>query len=334
MPNQSIVKIGISIGDLNGIGPEVVLRSLSEIEVFGFVPIIYGNITLLEKLQEAFGTKLNMASSTGQINYTAGTVYVNEVWNEEVQMTYGTIDTNIGKYAFRSLEAATSALKQNDIDILITAPIHKASIKSDQFQFAGHTDYLNQQLTGSSLMMLVSDVIRVGLLTDHVPLDQVSSLISKELVMEKVRAMHESLIKDFGIARPKIALLGVDPHAGDSGAIGEIDGKILSPTVITLREIGIEVKGPFAADGFFGSRQHHQFDGILASYHDQGLVPFKLLSFGKGVNFTAGLDKIRVSPDHGTAFTIAGQGVASTSSFEAAIRLGIDIYQRRKHSQN
>lgn len=332
MSQHSLLKIGISIGDLNGIGSEVVLRSLDRLKLFDFVPIIYANFELIAELQETFGTHLNIAKWDVQSTLEQHTVYVIDVWPEQVPIVYGAIDAMVGQYAFKSLKAGTSALKIGEIDVLLTAPIHKASIMSKEFPFPGHTNYLSRELNGTSLMLLVSDNLRVGLLTDHVPLDQVTSVISEKLIFEKARTMKHSLQQDFGIEHPKIALLGVDPHAGDEGAIGSIDKDLLSPCVVKLQSLGIHIEGPFAADGFFGSGLYKDFDGILASYHDQGLVPFKLLSFGNGVNFTAGLNKVRVSPDHGTAFDIAGQGTASISSCLKAFEVGVVIFNKRQQT--
>ncbi len=327
---HSLLKIGISIGDLNGIGSEVVLRSLDHLNSFDFVPILFANYELIAGLQETFGTHLKIAQWNAQLPLKNQTVYVVETWSEQVPIVYGTMDSRIGKYAFKSLSAATHALKHGEVDVLLTAPIHKASIMSKEFPFPGHTNYLSRELGGTSLMLLVSDNLRVGLLTDHVPLDQVSKFISEKLILENAMAMKLSLQQDFGIENPKIALLGVDPHAGDQGAIGSIDQELMLPSIAKLQSKGILIEGPFAADGFFGSGKYSNYDGILASYHDQGLAPFKLLSFGNGVNFTAGLNRVRVSPDHGTAFDIAGKGIASISSCLKAFELGVSVYLKRK----
>jgi 4-phospho-D-threonate 3-dehydrogenase / 4-phospho-D-erythronate 3-dehydrogenase len=329
MSYQSRPRIGISIGDLNGIGSEVVLKCLDQFSNFDFVPLIFASSTLVSALQEKFGTTLKLSQWHNQTTIDQHTVYVVNVWTETPAISYGTLDHSIGQYAFQSLEAATKALRKEEIDVLLTAPINKASIKSTDFPFPGHTDYLNQHLDGKSLMLMVSGSLRIGLLTDHLPLNEVSLAITVKLISEKVRAMHWSLRFDFDIESPKIALLGLDPHAGDSGAIGQIDQDLIRPCLDSLRKKGIDAEGPFAADGFFGSGMFKNYDGILACYHDQGLIPFKLLSFGKGVNFTAGLNRVRVSPDHGTAFDIAGQNKASISSFKEALKAGITIHTNR-----
>ena len=231
--------------------------------------------------------------------------------------------------AIKSFESAVKALKQDKIDALVTAPINKHNIQSEEFKFPGHTDYLNQELQGDSLMLMVSDGLRVGLLTDHVPVKNVSEKITEKLIITKIDTVYRSLQQDFKIRRPKIAVLGINPHTGDNGVIGKEDDELMKPTLQKIRDTGKLVYGPYAADSFFGSDNYKQFDAIIASYHDQGLIPFKTLSFGHGVNFTAGLDKIRTSPDHGTAFDIAGKGIASETSFKEAVFLAIQVFKNR-----
>ena len=233
------------------------------------------------------------------------------------------------KYAIKSFVAATNALKENQIDVLVTAPINKYNIQSEEFNFPGHTDYLDKQLEGEALMFMIQDNLRVGLLTDHLPINEVSKHLNEELINRKVRTINESLIKDFKIRKPKIAVLGLNPHAGDGGVIGKEDEQIIKPAIKKIFDKGALVFGPFPADGFFGSNQFEKYDAVIAAYHDQGLVPFKTLSFGKGVNYTAGLDKIRTSPDHGTAFDIAGKGAADHGSFKEAVYLALDVYHNR-----
>jgi 4-hydroxythreonine-4-phosphate dehydrogenase len=213
--------------------------------------------------------------------------------------------------------------------VLVTAPINKYNIQSEEFKFPGHTDYLNQELEGDAVMLMVSDALKVGLLTDHVPVNEVSKHLNEKLISEKVKSLALALTQDFGIRKPKIALLGLNPHSGDNGVIGKEEDEIIRPTLKKLFEKGTLVFGPFAADSFFGSHQHEKYDAVLACYHDQGLIPFKTLSFGKGVNYTAGLNKIRTSPDHGTAYEIAGKNQADYNSFKEAVYLAIDIYNSR-----
>ena len=215
------------------------------------------------------------------------------------------------------------------MDILLTAPINKHNIQSDTFNFPGHTDYLNQELSGNSLMLMVTEHLRVGLLTDHIPVKDISANISEDLVISKINTIYDTLVSDFGIRKPKIALLGINPHTGDNGVIGEEDDNVLRPAIKKVKEEGKLVFGPYSADSFFGSDNYKNFDAVLAAYHDQGLIPFKTLSFGQGVNFTAGLDKIRTSPDHGTAYEIAGQGMANANSFMEALFTGIQIFKNR-----
>ena len=235
-----------------------------------------------------------------------------------------------GKYALVSLDKATEALKNGEIDLLVTAPIDKNNIQSEDFNFKGHTEFLESKLQGESLMILCSGDLRVGLITGHIPIQQVASDINPELIKKKVAIMHKSLVEDFNISKPKIAVLGLNPHCGDQGVIGKEDDEIIRPTLEALQQKGQLVYGPYAADSFFGNESYKGFDGVLAMYHDQGLAPFKTLAFGKGVNFTAGLDKIRTSPDHGTAYEIAGKGEAEFSSFKEAIFMGIKLFKARE----
>ena len=251
------------------------------------------------------------------------------VWREGVDLNLGVNDEKVGEYAIKSFVAATKALKEGLVDVLVTAPINKYNIQSETFKFPGHTDYLDQELEGDALMLMVQDGLRVGLLTDHIPLAEVASCLTEDLVIKKIETVKKSLIQDFSINKPKIAVLGLNPHCGDGGVIGKEDDAVLKPALKKIFEKGTLVFGPFAADGFFGSGQYEKYDAVIAAYHDQGLIPFKTLSFGKGVNFTAGLNKIRTSPDHGTAYDIAGKGIADCNSFKEAVYLGLDIYRSR-----
>jgi 4-hydroxythreonine-4-phosphate dehydrogenase len=225
--------------------------------------------------------------------------------------------------------AATKALKEGKIDVLVTAPINKFNAQSEEFTFPGHTDYLAQELEGNALMLMVQDRLRVGLLTDHVPVNEVAQHLTEKLLTKKIETIRKTLVQDFSLVKPKIAVLGLNPHSGDHGVIGKEEETIIKPTIKKIAEKGTLVYGPFPADGFFGSNQYEKYDAVLAMYHDQGLVPFKTLSFGRGVNFTAGLSKIRTSPDHGTAFDIAGKGVADFNSFKEAVYLAIDVFHSR-----
>ena len=230
----------------------------------------------------------------------------------------------------KSLNQATQSLKNEKIDVLITAPINKETIQSDEFNFSGHTEFLEHNLEGESLMILMNDFLRIGLITGHIPISKIADTITPELIERKVKILNQSLKKDFNINKPKIAVLGLNPHSGDNGVIGKEENDLIKPTIKSINENGILVFGPYAADGFFGSETYKQFDGVLAMYHDQGLAPFKALTFGNGVNFTAGLSHVRTSPDHGTAFDISGKGVANSDSFKEAVFTGIKIFKNRK----
>jgi len=331
MSKESIIRVGISIGDLNGIGPEVILKTFEDNRMFDFcTPVVFANSRLVNffKKQLKLKTLIQPISSLEKI--IDGKLNVINVWEESVQIEYGKEDATIGEYAIKSLEAATFALKEETIDILVTAPIHKTAIQSDTFKFPGHTDYLNQELEGDSLMFMVTDDLKVGLLTDHVALTDVVKHLTPGVISQKISTIHTSLIKDFGIVKPKIAVLGINPHTGDNGVIGKEDDDVLRPTLEKIKIAGKLVYGPYAADSFFGSNNYKQFDAVVATYHDQGLIPFKTLAFGQGVNFTAGLNRVRTSPDHGTAFEIAGQGIADSNSFSEAVFRGISIYKNRK----
>ena len=255
------------------------------------------------------------------------------VWREGVNLEFGKNDDVVGGYAIKSFVAATKALKEGLVDVLVTAPINKYNIQSEEFKFPGHTDYLDKELEGDALMLMVHDDLRVGLLTDHVPVNEVAKHLNEKLISSKIKTIIQTLKQDFEIEKPKVAVLGLNPHSGDNGVIGQEEEKIIKPALKKLFESGNMVFGPFPADGFFGSAQYEKYDAVIATYHDQGLIPFKTLSFGNGVNYTAGLNKIRTSPDHGTAYEIAGKGVANHESFKEAVYLAIDIYNKRNDYQ-
>jgi len=330
MKKEENIKLGISIGDLNGIGSEIVLKIFEDSRMLDFcTPIIFASIKTMSFVKKHYKIDINLNGINHLNQAVMGKVNVLNCWKENVNITFGKEDKTIGQYAIKSLQQATAALKNEDIDVLVTAPINKSSIQSDSFKFPGHTDYLNQELEGNSLMFMVNGGLRVGLLTDHVPVKDVSKHITTKLIEDKVNTVNESLIKDFKINKPKIAVLGINPHTGDNGVIGNEDDKILRPAIKKIKEKGKLVYGPYAADSFFGSNNYKNFDAIIASYHDQGLIPFKTLSFGQGVNYTAGLSKVRTSPDHGTAFEIAGKGQADIGSFKEAIFTAIKIFNNR-----
>ncbi len=325
------VRVGISIGDLNGIGCEIILKTFEDSRMLDFcTPVLFASAKTVSFQKNHFNLDLSFQGIQEASRAIDGKFNVVNVWKENPSITFGQATEMGGSFAVQSLKAAVKALKAGEVDILVTAPIHKKNVQSEGFSFPGHTDYLAEELEGESLMFMVADGLRVGLLTDHVPVKDAPALITQKLVRSKALAMEESLIRDFAIDRPKIAVLGINPHSGDEGVIGKEDDEVLKPALRKLTEEGHLVFGPYAADTFFAGINYTKFDGVLACYHDQGLIPFKTLSFGKGVNFTAGLSRIRTSPDHGTAFDIAGKGIADPSSFTEAVFTGIRIYRNRK----
>jgi 4-hydroxythreonine-4-phosphate dehydrogenase len=327
---QENIIVGISIGDLNGVGSEIILKSFEDTRMLELcTPIIFANVKVLSFLKKTLELTTVLHGIDRLDQMVVGKINVLNVWRENVNIEYGKEDETIGEFAIKSFAAATKALKEEQIDVLVTAPINKSNIQSDQFKFPGHTDYLNQELEGNALMFMIQGNLRVGLLTDHVPLNEVAKHLTEELIRKKIKTIHLSLIQDFGIVKPKIAVLGLNPHSGDNGVIGNEEDKLMKPALKKIYEEGILVFGPFSADGFFGSNQYEKYDAVIATYHDQGLIPFKTLSFGKGVNYTAGLNKIRTSPDHGTAYEIAGKGKANHNSFTEAVYLALDIYKSR-----
>lgn len=322
--------VGISIGDLNGIGSEVVLKTFEDNRMIELcTPVIFANVKIMSYLKKVYGLTLNFHGIDSIDQLVVGKINVLNVWKESVTIEFGKTDNEVGKYAIRSFFAATKALKENKIDVLLTAPINKYNIQSDKFNFPGHTDYLAKEFNETALMFMIHDNLRVGLLTDHVPVNEVSTHLNEALIFDKVKIVNETLKQDFRIEKPKIAVLGLNPHAGDNGVIGKEDDEIIKPALKKIFDSGVLVFGPYSADSFFGSNQFKQYDAVLAVYHDQGLIPFKTMSFGNGVNYTAGLSKIRTSPDHGTAFDIAGKNIANEDSFRQALYLAIDVFKNR-----
>ncbi len=322
--------VGISIGDLNGIGSEVILKTFEDVRMLELcTPVIFANVKILSFIKRNLESTVGLHGIDRLDQLVPGKINVLNVWKEGVDLNLGTNDDKVGEYAIKSFVAATKALKEGLVDVLVTAPINKYNIQSEGFKFPGHTDYLDQELEGDALMFMVQDSLRVGLLTDHVPINQVASRLTEDLIVKKINTVKQSLIRDFSINNPKIAVLGLNPHCGDGGVIGKEDEELIRPVLKKMFDEGTMVFGPFPADGFFGSGHYEKFDAVIATYHDQGLVPFKTLSFGKGVNFTAGLSKVRTSPDHGTAYDIAGKGIADFNSFKEAVYLAIDVYRSR-----
>lgn len=326
--------VGISVGDLNGIGSEVILKTFEDARMFEFcTPVIFANAKLLSYLKKVLDVNVSIHGIDKLEQIVPNKLNVLNVWKEGVNIEFGVLDENVGKYAVKSFKSATDALANDLIDVLVTAPINKYNIQSEEFNFPGHTDYLNEQLQGDALMFMINDNLRVGLVTDHVAINEVNNFITPEIIKSKIKTIHETLVVDFKISMPKIAVLGLNPHCGDGGVIGSEDDVIVKPTINELFDEGFKVFGPFSADGFFGASEYEKYDAVLAMYHDQGLVPFKTLSFGNGVNYTAGLNKIRTSPDHGTAFGIAGKGLADATSFTSALYLALDVYRNRMEYQ-
>jgi 4-hydroxythreonine-4-phosphate dehydrogenase len=333
---SDLLKVGISIGDVNGIGLEVIMKTLSESEVYKYcTPIVYGHTKVasfhrkIAGIQEFIFQVINDASQAHQ-----GKPNMINCWEEDVKIELGTNNHNGGKYAFLSLQRATDDLVKGKIDALVTAPINKHNIQSETFKFSGHTEYV-QAMSGApdSLMFLISNTLKVGVVTGHVPLKDVAANITQESILSKLRLMNKSLKYDFWIEKPKIAVLGLNPHAGDDGLIGQEELEIILPAIEKAKQEGIFAFGAYPADGFFGNRTFDQFDAILAMYHDQGLIPFKSLSFHHGVNFTSGLPVVRTSPDHGTGYDIAGKNMASASSFRDALFEACHIVKRRREQQ-
>ncbi len=330
MKKEERIIVGISVGDLNGIGAEIIIKCYEDARVLELnTPVIFASGKTMQFFKNHFNSKINFFNIDSANKVVHGKVNVVNVWRESVSIEFGKSDLKIGEYAIKSLEAATNALKDDLVDVLVTAPINKQNIQSENFKFPGHTDYLAKVLGGQSLMFMVSNELRVGLLTDHVPLKDIASHINENLIREKLETVLNSLKKDFAIRRPKIAVLAINPHAGDHGVIGDEDDTILKPALEKIKAEGNLVYGPYSADSFFGSNSYKSFDAVIAAYHDQGLIPFKTIAFGEGVNFTAGLSKVRTSPDHGTAYEIAGKGKADEGSFKQAIYTAIQIFRNR-----
>lgn len=326
--------IGITHGDINGIGYEVILKALNDTRVAEmFVPVIYGSSKVAGYFKKSLDLQtlnLNLINNASQANNRR--VNLINCVDEEIKIETGRSTAEAGQAALAALERATVDLEKGLIHALITAPINKNNIQSDTFNFPGHTEYLEEKFgeKSSSLMMLVSESLRVAVVTGHIPVSKVSGAITQDLIVKKLVILNDSLKKDFTIVRPRIAVLGLNPHAGDGGLIGNEEQEIIIPAMKKAEEQGVMCFGPYPADGFFGSNKFKKFDGILAMYHDQGLIPFKSMAMDEGVNFTAGLPIIRTSPDHGTAYDIAGKNLASEISFLHSIYLACDVHKSRK----
>jgi len=327
-----MIKVGISIGDINGIGLEVIIKALSDSKVYAnSIPIIYGSSKAISFHKKAIeGPEFQYLVVKDASEAKPKKVNLINCWDEEVKIVMGEKNANGGNYALKSLEKATADLNEKKIDVLVTAPINKDCVRDAGFEFPGHTEYLASQSDAKDvLMFMIADTLRVGVVTGHVPLKDVAALVTKDAVESKLRLMLESLRQDFLIQKPKIAVLGLNPHAGDRGTLGEEEIEIINPVIQKLRDEGELIYGSYSSDGFFGSSNLKNFDAILSMYHDQGLTGFKSISFDEGVNFTAGLPIVRTSPDHGTAYDIAGKDKASARSFRNAYFLACDVHDRR-----
>ena len=333
MIKQSTIKVGISHGDINGIGYELILKMLSDPRILEMcTPIIYGS----PKVAAYHRKVLNMEGpGFSQIKSPKEAIplkaYIINCIDEDVKVELGKSTLAAGESSYLSLNVAASDLEKGFIDVLITAPINKYNIQSENFNFPGHTEFLAEKFkTEDYIMLMVSETMKIGVVTTHIPVSQVSQNLSKETILKKIRIISRSLQQDFSITKPHIAVLGLNPHAGDNGLLGSEEKEIIIPAIDQAKKEGIVALGPYPADGFFSSGDYLKFDAILAMYHDQGLIPFKLTSLNRGVNYTAGLPYIRTSPAHGTAYDIAGENKASPESFRQALYLAIDVYKNRK----
>ena len=331
---QQRIKVAITHGDTNGVGYEVILKAFDDPQMLELcTPIIYGspkvaayhrkvlnlqtNFTIIEKAEEAKEGKLNLLTT----------------FDDEVKIELGTPAKEAGEAALAALDRAMTDYRSGLYDVIVTAPINKKTIQSNLFHFCGHTEYIESCVGdgNKALMILMNDVLKVALVTTHLPIKDVASAITKEAIVEKAILLNNSLKRDFGLTRPRIAVLALNPHAGDDGLLGKEENEVIIPAIEELESKGVMAFGPYAADGFFGSGNYRHYDAVLAMYHDQGLAPFKTLAQENGVNYTAGLPIVRTSPDHGTAYDIAGKGVADAQSFREAIYAAIDIYRNRKN---
>ncbi len=330
---MSKIKLGISIGDLNGIGMETIIKTFKDNRMMDFcTPIIFGSskvATIHRKAIKMTDFSFNIINNIKDINLKKANLL--NIWQEDIEIKFGEATNKSGELSFDSLKRASEALKNNDIDALVTAPINKASIQKKIPNFIGHTEFLQGNFQGESLMIMASDIMKIAFVTGHIPLTNVKKSITIENIIEKTKQLNTALIEDFSIRTPKISILGLNPHAGENGLLGEEENECIIPAVKKLKKEGIMAFGPYPADSFFTSKNLQTFDGILSMYHDQGLTAFKTLSFSNGVNFTAGLDIIRTSPVHGTAYEISGQGIGDEKSFREAVFMACDIYKNRQN---
>lgn len=333
MSQENIIKVGISHGDINGIGYEVIMKTLMDPRILEMcTPIVYGSPKVAayhRKALDIANLSFNHIRTTREA--TPRKAHIINCIDENIRVELGKSTPFAGESSFMALERATEDLEKGYIDVLITAPINKDNIQGENFQFPGHTEYLAQKFNSPNFaMLMVGETMKIGLVTTHIPISEVAKNISKEKILSKIRIISKSLQQDFAVTRPRIAVLALNPHAGDNGLIGNEEKDIISPAIQQAKKEGIIALGPYPSDGFFGSDDFTKFDAILAMYHDQGLIPFKLASFERGVNYTAGLPVIRTSPAHGTAYSLAGENKASPESFRQALYLALDIYKNRQ----
>lgn len=324
--------IGITMGDINGIGPELIIKTFSDNRLTEFcTPVIFGSNKVLNFYRKSMpdvNMNLNITKDLQKLNPKQVNVF--NLWEDEIAINPGQLNEIGGSYAVRSLMAAGQALRENKLHGLVTAPFHKKNVQSQEFAFTGHTPYLQSVFSVPEvLMLMVAENMRMGLVTEHIPVSEVAAHITKEKISGKLRILKDSLRKDFGIDKPRVAVLGLNPHAGDDGLVGREELDIIKPALAEARKNDLMAFGPYSPDAFFAHGHHERFDAVLAMYHDQGLIPFKSLAKGEGINFTAGLPGIRTSPDHGTAMDIAGKNKADESSFREAVFMAIEIFNKR-----
>ena len=332
MEDNGKIRVGITHGDINGIGYEVILKSFSDPAMLDLcTPIVYGSPKVATYHRKAMDIQASFTIINNADDAQDGKLNILSCTEDELKVELTKATPEAGKAALDALERALKDYREGDIDVLVTAPINKHTIQSNSFHFPGHTEYIEERVgdDNKALMILLKDDFRVALVTGHIPVKDIAATITKELIMEKMEIFHRSLKQDFGIGCPRIAVFSLNPHAGDNGVIGTEEAEVIIPAMKEMIAKGVQCFGPYPADGFMGSGNFCHFDGILAMYHDQGLAPFKALAMDEGVNFTAGLPIVRTSPAHGTAYDIAGQGIASESSFRQAIYLALDVYRNR-----
>lgn len=328
------IRVAISQGDINGVGYEVILKTFGDSRMYDIcTPVLYGSTKVAsyhKKLLASMPQEMQFFGIRDASEAQDGRFNVLNLTQDEIKIDLGKSTDVAGAQSRESLNRACEDLKAGKVDVLVTAPINKRNIQAADFDFPGHTEYLSHQFGCSSLMLMVCDRIRIGIVTNHLALKDVPAALTHNLLFDKMMLLNESLKRDFGITRPKIAVLALDPHAGDNGVIGNFDATVIKPVIDEVQSKGVLAYGPFPSDGFFGSSEFNKFDGVLALYHDQGLIPFKLMSFTEGVNYTAGLPYVRTSPAHGTGYDIAGKDHASEQSFRYAVYLACNILQKRK----